>query len=497
MGDIFLEVKQMFKTFGLTKALQGVDLIVRKGEVRGLIGENGSGKSTLSSIVAGVQECDSGEMFINSKLYKPESMVEAQKQGVAMVVQEMGTIPNISVAENIFVGKESLFIRRGLLNKKKMYSEANRILHEIGAGDIEPRMQINALSLEDRKIVEIARAMYDQPDLLIVDETTTALSQRGRKIIYDIINKLKEQGKSVLFISHDLEELMEVCSSLTILRDGCLIGTLEKEQMEIDRIRYMMVGRKLKGDYYRSDFDGSFSLEVVLKVQNVTSNILDNVTIELHKGEILGIGGLTDSGMHELGRLLFGLDKPIAGSITLMDGEKISDANMATNRGLGYVSKNRDQEALMLRASIKDNIVLPSIRKLKKMGLVFRKTEKAFSENLVNELRIKCNSIEDSVQHLSGGNKQKVSFGKWIGKSSDILILDCPTRGIDVGVKTTMYQLIYKLKKEGKSILLISEELSELIGMSDRIIILKAGRINGEHSRSRELGEQDLIKEMI
>jgi len=498
MNQPILEVRNIYKSFGPTKALVNVNMTVWGGQVVGFVGENGSGKSTLASIVAGIQKCDSGTMFKNGKEYNPVSAVDAQKKGVAMIVQEAGSIPHIGIADNIFVGKEYLFMKGKFVNRKAMIKAAQEVLNRIGAGDIDASASIDTLNMEDRKIVEIARAMYDDPDVLIVDETTTALSRRGRNILYDIIKKMRDSGKAVIFISHDMDEVLETCNCLAVLRDGVNVGELTREEMNLERIRYMMVGRELKGGYYREDYEGTHQGEVVLKCENLTGRgIVKDVSFELHKGEILGIGGLTDCGMHEIGRLLFGIEKPLMGKVTLADGTVIRNPVDAVKKSMGYVSKNRDVEALMLGNSIKNNITLPSLRSMKRFGMVTKKREKTLALAQAESLNIKCSSINQIVNTLSGGNKQKVVFGKWIGKDADILILDCPTRGVDIGVKSTMYKLMEELKKKGKSIVMISEELPELIGMSDRIIIMKNGRIMGEYKRSPEISEHTLIEKMI
>ena len=496
--EVLLHCNHIFKSFGPTRALVDVELSICRGEIRGLIGENGSGKSTISSIVAGVQPYDSGEMFFKGEPYRPASMIEAQQKGIAMVVQEMGTIPNITVAANIFIGKEKRFKKGPFLNVRLMNAEAKRILQEIGADHIDPAASINTLNFEDRKIVEIARAMYDKPEIFIVDETTTALSQKGRDIVYAIMRKLSKEGKAVLFISHDLDELMQICNAITVLRDGVLITTMEQDEMEVNKMRMHMVGREISDDYYRTDYDGSFQDEVVLKATNVTSGaVLENFSFELHKGEILGFGGLSECGMHELGRAVFGADRLLTGSVELADGTQITNPRVAIRHKIGYMSKNRDQEAIILNDSIENNIVLPSIPMLEKGPFVWPKDEKALSKQEIETMSIKCWGSEQQVSELSGGNKQKVVFAKWLGNQSDILILDCPTRGIDIGVKVTMYQLMYRLKKEGKAIIMISEELPELIGMCDRIMILKDGQHAHTFTRSPELSERDIISYMI
>lgn len=496
--DIILKASNISKNFGLTKALDNVSINIERGKVIGLIGENGSGKSTFASVISGVYHASSGNLELKGKPYKPANIMEAQQQGISMIAQEMGTLPGIRVADNIFLGKEDMFTKYGIMNRKKMYQTARTALEKIGITDINPADITSKYSLEERKLIEVVRALYSEPDIFIVDETTTALSQKGRNIIYKLIQEFKEANKAVLFISHDLDEIMQVCNKLIVLRDGILIKELDKEEFEEEKIKELMVGRKLTGDYYRSDYDGSYRDEVVLKADNIyVKNVLEGISLELHKGEILGIGGLTDCGMHELGKVLFGIQKPLYGSVTLGNGRKINSVKQAIKNKIGYTSKNRDQESLILSASILENTVLPSLNKISKAGLIFKRGEKQFTNRQVQELRIKCREIIQDVKDLSGGNKQKVVFGKWLGNETEIFILDCPTRGIDIGVKAYMYQLLYKLKQEGKSIIMISEELPELIGMSDRIMILSKGRHRKTFKRSQDLTESVIIKEML
>jgi ribose transport system ATP-binding protein len=486
----------IYKSFDATKAVVDVSLSVFPGEIRGLIGENGSGKSTLSSIVAGVLPYDEGEMVLKGEPYHPAGMISAQKMGVSMIVQEIGTIPNITVAANIFVGKENLFTN-GLLSIRKMNTAAKDVLEKIGAGHINPSEQITNLSLEDRKLVEIARAIYDEPDLFIVDETTTALSHNGREIIYSIARDFAARGKAVLFISHDLDEVMTVCNSVTILRDGELVMTMSKEQMNVHDMRINMVCREISDHYYRTDYDGTYSDDVVLNVTNVTNGLLENFSFKLHKGEILGFGGLSECGMHQLGRAVFGADKVLTGTVELSNGTLIKNTRVATKNGMAYVSKNRDFEGLVMLDTIKNNITLPSLRELTKYGYISAKSERKLADSQIDSMKIKCSNGEQLVMSLSGGNKQKVVFAKWMAKSSEMFILDCPTRGVDIGVKAAMYRLIEDLKRKGKSIIIISEELSELIGMCDRIIVLKDGKFSKEFTRNADLKETEIIHYMI
>ena len=496
--EIIVKVTNMVKRFGITVALDDVSMYVRRGEVVGLIGENGSGKSTVTSIIAGMQKPDRGEMTYAGKAWQPSSMIEALNDGIGMIVQESGTIPGISVAENIFLGETERFRVAGLIRKKKMNEEAQQILNQIGANHIQAERMTASLDFQDRKLVEIAKVMRKKPQVLIVDETTTALSQLGRTIIYRIMEEMKKEQKAVIFISHDLDEIMQVCDTLTVLRDGKIIVTFEKEEFDENLIKTSMIGRELEGDYYRSDYDGSVSDEIVMEIKNgELADQLHDFDLQLHKGEILGVGGLSHCGMHTLGKVLFGAKKLDFGTV-LCGGEALRDITDAMNKQIGYVSKDRDTESLNLNASIRDNIAIGGMNVFAwKKHFLFADREKQYVKKEIDDLSIKCRDMDASVSTLSGGNKQKVVFGKWIGRGSEILILDCPTRGVDIGVKQAMYQFIYRMKKEGKAIVIISEELSELIGMSDRLIIMRDGRITKEFMRDQALTEAMIIEHMI
>ena len=499
-NEILLSCKKICKNFGATRALIDVDFEIRRGEICGLIGENGSGKSTLTSIFAGVQPQTSGELFRGENAYKPKNMVEAQKSGVAMIVQEAGTLPAVDVTSNIFIGNYERFSKFGYLNVKKMREAAAKILKEIGADDISATAPLMSLNFEDRKIVEIARALYLNPEILVIDESTTALAQKGRQLIYKLIKKMQSENKAVIFISHDLEELQEVCNRITCLRDGVVVGHLRGEDIQVAKMRPLMVGRELQGHYYREDWDGSFEPEVTLDVKHITSEsgYIENFSIQLHKGEILGIGGLADSGMHEVGRMIFGLDKIVTGEVEhVQSGTKITDVQDAIKQNIGYVSKNRDTESIILNASIQENTIMASYKKLGKGIFISPKKETKLSDEQISTMRTKCVSGKQFCNELSGGNKQKVAFSKWLAAGSEVYIMDCPTRGIDIGVKAAMYQLIYKFKKEGKSIVMISEELPELIGMSDRMIIMKDGKIAAEVARGKDVRDTQLIEYMV
>ena len=491
-----LSVRGMDKTFGATIALRQVDIDVYPGEIRGLIGENGSGKSTLTSIIAGIQKADTGEVTFHGKPWQPASMIEALEHGIGMIVQETGTIPGITVAENLFLGETSRFRNKlGLVSRKAMEQEARKALDVIHADHIRPDIVTAMLDLQERKLVEVAKVMVKKPEILVVDETTTALSQKGRELLYQLMNNLKKEGRAVIFISHDLDEIKQVCDTLTVLRDGKIITHFSKENYDDDAIKASMIGREMQGDYYRPDNEPTWQEKVLLKAEHLTGSGLKDISLEIRAGEILGIGGLSECGMHTLGKALFGSAMLTGGTVTV-EGKHYSDPQKATRLGVGYVSKERDTESLCQQASIRDNIAIGGLQHIQKKKLILKKRETAYVQKQVDALSIKCRHMEQPVSAMSGGNKQKVVFGKWLGAGSRILILDCPTRGVDIGVKQSMYQLIAKMKNEGKAILIISEEMTELIGMCDRLLVMKDGAVQKEFLRGN-MNEADIIRYMI
>lgn len=498
--SIVFRARGLRKEFGPTVALKGIDMELKAGEIRGLVGENGSGKSTIMSIAAGMQGATAGEMEYLGKPWHPHTMIEAQRQGLSMILQEANTIPGVSVAQNIFAGREREFARFGLINMSRMYRAADELLEKFGITHIHGRDPIDIHTFEDRKLVELVRCVSDDTRILVVDETTTALSHTGRETLYRLIHKMTDEGKSVVFVSHDMDEIMEQCTCLTVLRDGEIIGTLTREEMDapgaIQRIRYMMVGREIGEKYYREDYDSTCSDNVALELEHVSFGAIRDFSLKIHEGEIVGIGGLSGCGMHEIGRAAYGLEK-LAGGQVLRNGKPVTSCLKAIEMEIGYISKNRDTEALILDAPIQSNVVLPSLRALSKGTFIHPKSEKKLSDGEIDAFRIKCSGGRQYVNTLSGGNKQKVSFGKWTARKSKVLIMDCPTRGVDIGVKQAMYAMIDEMKRQGKAILMISEELSELIGMADRLLIMKDFEVKKEFKRSPDLKQTDIIEYMI
>ena len=486
------------KRFGITHAVNDVSLTIDAGEIRGLIGENGSGKSTFSQMLCGIYSIGGGTFTLDGQQIHPRNQVEANNVGIAIIVQEMGTLSGLTVAENIFLGHEAPFMHFGIKDTPAMNREAQRLLDEYGFGRIKAADMIDSYNFEDRKLVEIVKATYMKPKILVVDETTTALSQSGRLELYKIMDAIRADGRTVIFISHDLGEVLAHTDTISVLRDGDFIGTVQTSDMTEDQLKRLMVGREIGSAYYRDDYGEAISDEVVLKVENVSvPGAIQNISFDLHRGEILGFGGLSECGMHEVGKAIFAASWDRTGRVTLADGTEINSISTAIKHSIAYASKDRDNESIIVNESIRNNIVLPSIDDLADHGLLNGKKLTKFSETHAENMQTKMQNVHQFVSDLSGGNKQKVVLARWLGKGSDILVLDSPTRGIDVRVKQAIYALMADLRKQGKSIIMISEEIPELLGMADRIIIMKDGVINGEFLRDPLLGEEDLIEKMV
>ena len=495
---ILLKAEGIDKHFGITHAVDNVSLNISRGEIRALIGENGSGKSTFCQMLCGIYTKDSGTFTLDGHVMNIRNQVEANNLGVSIIVQEMGTLSGLSVAENIFLGHEEPFMHYGIKDTRAMIREAQKLLDEYGFSTIRAGSMIDNYNFEDRKLIEIVKATYMKPKILIVDETTTALSQNGRLELYKIMDSVRDDGRSVIFISHDLGEVLEHCNTISILRDGEYIDTVNASDVNEDDLKRLMVGRDIGSAYYRTDYGREINGDVVLSVQNVSvPGQIENVSFELHRGEILGFGGLSECGMHEVGKAVFGASWGRSGSVKLSDGTEINSITQAIHHSVAYASKDRDNESVILNESIRNNIVLPSLDDLANKHVLNNRKLNHFAKEFADKMQTKMQGIHQFVSDLSGGNKQKVVLARWLGKGSDILVLDSPTRGIDIKVKQAIYALMSELIAQGKSIIMISEEIPELLGMSDRILIMKDGKINGEFMRSENLNEEDLIAKMV
>jgi len=498
--NVLFEVKNINKHFGPTHANKNVSMTLKRGELHGLVGENGSGKSTLISIITGINQADSGEMYMNGQPYNPESPLDAAKHDIGFVVQELGLLDALPVAMNMFLGHYEQFTTAGVLKLRKMYQAAEKQLKRWGFSDISVRAQAGLQTVEKRKIVEIVKALLVEPQLLILDETTQALSHDTRTRLHEIINELLEQGKTILMITHDIEEIVEVAHRVTVLRDGEVVGCLNRDEIDSSKIKRMMVGREVSGDLYRTDHETIFEDQAVLEVRGLSlANYFEDVSFDLHKGEIFGVCGLSDGGIHELGKALVGIEKATAGSVIATEGRKtIKNASDAAKTHMAYLPKDRDSEALMMGAAIAPNLFVPSLDEIEqKLGYISRKKCDELAQKALDKFDVRCLGIRQAIGSLSGGNKQKISLGKWLIKDLKIMVLDCPTRGVDVAVKAYIYDLMKDLKSQGLSIVLISDEMPEVMGLSDRLLIMKNGKVAGIMERSETFEEEKIIEVMI
>ena len=496
---LLLHAEKMDKRFGPTHAVNEVSLDFYEGEIHALIGENGSGKSTFTNMLTGILPIGSGTFTLQGENVAPKNQVDANHHGIAIVVQETGTLSGLTVAENMFLGDEDQFISKGIKDTAAMNKKAQELLDSYDLGYIKATSSIDNYDFEDRKLVEIVKSTWFEPKVLVIDETTTALSQKGRDKLFEVMNHVRDLGHCVIFISHDMAEVLKMADRISILRDGNFVTTVNREDVDEDKLKTLMVGRQMDDHYYRTDYP-DYSKEpageVAVSVHDVSvPGQMDDISFDLHRGEILGIGGLSECGMHEVGKAIFGASYDRTGEVILADGTKVNDINTAIDHSIAYASKDRDNESLLINDTIEDNITLPSMRD---MGHVLSdKTLKEFADKYAVLMATKMVGVDQFVSALSGGNKQKVVLARWLGKQSDILVLDSPTRGIDIKVKAAIYALLEQMRKENKAILIISEEIMELIGMCDRVLVMKDGKINGELTRSPELSEQDLIAKMV
>lgn len=498
--DHILEIKGLCKYFGSTIANKNIDFCLQRGEIRGLAGENGSGKSTLLQQIAGIYLKDDGTMLLNGKEYNPHNPIDAKKNKIGIVVQELGVLNTLPAGINVFAGNWKKYSRFGIVNLKQMYQEANKIFGEYGLMKIPLNGDCETMHIESRKMLELARALADDPDILILDEVTQSLSQNNREMLYHLIDRLQKEGKTIIMITHDLEEMLELCDNVTVLRDGEVIATKACDELDTDEIKRLMVGREVNSAYYREDQKADYSDEVVLKAEHINvGDSLHDVSFELHKGEILGFCGLSDSGIHEVGTALYGLSDGMTGEVILTEGNvKIKNERIANANGMAYVPKDRDGAALMIRDSIQNNFVLPSTRELHGKGMYLNPVKlRKFAQHGIEEFNVKCTGPSQKMSDLSGGNKQKVNLGRWLLKDLNVLVLDCPTRGVDVSVKAYIYQVMQEVKKKGLSMILISDELPEVLGMSDHLIVMKDGAIKGEFFRGENFTQEALIEVMV
>ncbi|HAK45602.1 MAG TPA: D-xylose ABC transporter ATP-binding protein [Spirochaeta sp.] len=486
-----LQMKNIEKLFPGVKALDNVTFSCRKGEVHALLGENGAGKSTLMKVLSSAYQPNAGEIWFKGELFRHTDPIAAQKAGIGIIYQEFNLVPYMTVVENIFLGREPLMNGR-LIDYKSMRKEAKKLLNGLGL-DLNVNLKVQNLSVAQQQMIEIAKALSMNAELIVMDEPTATLTDREIDFLFGTIRSLKESGKTIIYISHRLEEIFEVCDRVTVLKDGKTVGTEDVSNLDKDKMIKMMVGRTL-GEYYPERAHVKRGGKV-LDVRNIKrSGVLDNVSFEAYEGEILGISGLVGAGRTELARAVFGADHIEDGKIYL-DGDevKINEPLKAIKMNIGFATEDRKQQGLILGLSVKKNISLTVLDTILKGGLIQPKQEKELAERYVEILKIATPGVDAPVSGLSGGNQQKVVLAKWLAKDCKIIILDEPTRGIDVGAKAEIYNLMRKLADQGKVIIMISSELPEIIGVSDRILVMHSGKITGEF-KAEEATEEKIMK---
>ncbi len=487
-------MEPILKMSGITKAFNGnvvlsnVHFDLYKGEVHSLIGENGAGKSTLMKILMGLYQADEGSILIDGEQCHIDSPATSLKLGIAMIHQELAVIPDMTIAENIFVGRE--IRKRGFVDNKEQEKYSASILQDIGL-NISPKMKMRDLSVSEMQMVEIVKTISRGANIIIMDEPTSAITEAEAKKLFNVIKHLCAQGVGIIYISHKMDELFEISNRVTVLRDGNLIGTSDIEKVSRQELIHMMVGRDISAVYPRCENTRG---EIILSVKNLTRNKeFYDISFNLYKGERLGIGGLIGAGRSELVMAIFGKRKAQSGEIWLKGSKiNISSPQVAIRNRIALITEDRKRYGLNLLSSTENNILSVIEYKLSKMGFFQFKKADTVSDNMIKRLNIKVNSPRQIVSYLSGGNQQKVVLAKWLAEDIDIFIFDEPTRGIDVGAKAEIYKIINELAMQGKGIILISSELPELIGMSDRIIVLHDKHYAGE-LKKEEMTQENVM----
>ncbi|WAL69371.1 sugar ABC transporter ATP-binding protein [Amycolatopsis cynarae] len=475
-GEVLLEVEGVNKSFPGVRALHDMRLELRSGEVLALVGENGAGKSTLMKLLSGIHTPDSGSFRLGGRPYEPSGPRHALETGISIIHQEFNLVPHLTVAQNIFIGREPRRARV-LLDERRLNADAGELLDRLHL-PLDPRAVAGELSVAHQQMVEIAKALSHRPRVLIMDEPTAALNDVEVATLHELIRRFTGPGTGVIYISHRMEEIKRIADRVTVIRDGEYIGTREMAGVSTPEIIALMVGRAIDTEARPQDVRAD--REVVLSVQGLsTKTLLKDVSFDLRHGEILGFAGLMGAGRTEVARALVGADRATGGSLTLHGRPvRIGNPADAAKLGIGYLSEDRKRYGLLLEQDVKANIVLSALRdSFTRAGFVADRALRATAERYVGTLRIKTPSVDQTAKNLSGGNQQKVVIAKWLAKDCDVLIFDEPTRGIDVGAKEEIYQLLGELAAQGKSIIMISSELPEILRMSHRVVVMSEGRV--------------------
>jgi ribose transport system ATP-binding protein len=489
-APVLIKARGVRKEFPGVLALSNIDFELRAGEVHVLLGENGAGKSTLIKIFSGLYKKDDGQIWVNGQETEIGSPLEALKLGISTIYQEFNLVSTLTVAENIFLGREKL--KGWLIDWKKMYSEADSLLENLDM-HVDSRTVVRDLGVAEKQMVEIAKALSEKAKILILDEPTAVLTAREIEKLFSIIKNLRSQGVGIIYISHRLEEIPLVADRVTVLRDGALVGTIGIHEGDQSTWIRMMVGRELKDKFPARQVERG---EELLRVENLSrEGVLENISFTLHRGEVLGISGLVGAGRTELGRAIFGADR-ISGGRIFLHGKaiKIDSPSDAIANRICYLPEDRKTHGVVLILSVGDNLTLASLDRLCSQNIINRKKEKQLADEYVSKLQIRTPGLDRKVMFLSGGNQQKVVIAKWLCAQSDLFIFDEPTRGIDVGAKVEVYNLMNELIRQGAGIIMISSELPEILGMSDHILVMRKGRVTGEFKREEATQEKILSR---
>ena len=476
MEDI-LRLRGINKAFPGVKALTDVDLTIRKGEVHALVGENGAGKSTLMKIISGAYKKDSGTVWFDGKEVENTTPKQSEQMGISIIYQELNLIERISVAENVFIGRYPL--RGGLVQWGKMVKDAQALFDEYEL-KIDAKRLVRSLTMAQKQMVEIIKAVSINAKVIIMDEPTSSLSGKETESLFRIIEKLKANGVAVVFITHRLDEIFAICDRMTVLRDGHYIGEKNISEITKSEMIAMMIGRELTQQYPERHNEIG---EVTLEVKNISDGgkHVDNVSFAAHRGEVLGFYGLVGAGRTETMRMVFGVDPRTSGQVFLHGKEiNLKNPRDAIRHGIGFITENRRDEGLFLRSSVRVNTVMVALHKILKHGMISYKEEARVSQDYVDKLRTATPSVNQKAMFLSGGNQQKVVLAKWLFSDSEVIIFDEPTRGIDVGARREIYQLINDLVADGRTVVVVSSDMEEIMGISDRILVMYEGNIAGE-----------------
>ena len=487
--SVLLEMRGIRKSFYGNEVLHSVDLTLEAGTVLALMGENGAGKSTMMNILVGIHKRDGGTIRVDGQEVNIESPHDAQKLGIAMIHQELSSVVEMSVAENIYLGREP--VKNGFIDYRKMYKDTEELLKNLNI-NLNPRTRMGKLRVADQQLVEIAKAVSQNARILIMDEPTSSITDREVENLYGIIRDLKMRKTGIIYISHKMEEVYTITDQITVLRDGASIATWNTKEATNDMVVKAMVGRELTEQYPTRKVEIG---DTLLELKNFTQEgAFEDISFKLHRGEILGLVGLVGAGRTETMQALFGITKPDSGEVYLK-GEKVEFKKPADaiKSGIAYVTEDRKGEGLVLSMSIAHNITLPSMKELSRKIFIKQKEEKDRVRKEIADLKVKTTSPNLAVKNLSGGNQQKVVLAKWMLKNPDVIIFDEPTRGIDVGAKAEIYKLMNDFVAQGKAIIMISSEMPEAMGMSDRILVLSNHKMSGELSRN-EFNQKSLMK---